>query len=79
MGVPPALLGLLERQPSHGLSTQRGSHLQRMRELTDVRRDGGTMDALPTDHGLFHLEADPRWIDTTETRHAALRELIRRP
>ena len=34
------------------------------------------MDALLADHGLFHLEADLRWIDLTAARLAALAEEV---
>src|SRR4051812_43818216 len=50
------------------LDTQRAAHLHRMRELTEVKRGGNLVDALLADHGLFHLEADLRWIDTTAAR-----------
>jgi DNA-binding PadR family transcriptional regulator len=54
------------------LDVQRSAHLQRMRELTEVKRGGQLVDALLADHGLFHLEADLRWIDLTEARLDAL-------
>jgi DNA-binding PadR family transcriptional regulator len=63
---------LLERPAAAYLDTQRAAHLQRMRELTEVRRTGGLVDALLADHGLFHLEADLRWIDLTAARLDAL-------
>jgi hypothetical protein len=44
-----------------------------MRQLTEIRRSGGLVDTLLADHGLFHLEADLRWIDTTTARLDALR------
>ena len=59
---------MLGRSAEEYLDTQRAAHLRRMRELTDVRRTGGLVDALLADHGLFHLEADLRWIDTTAAR-----------
>ena len=34
-----------------------------MRELTEIKRTGSLVDALLADHGLFHLEADLRWIE----------------
>jgi len=43
-----------------------------MRELTEIKRTGGLVDALLADHGLFHLEADLRWIETTVARLDAL-------
>jgi hypothetical protein len=39
-----------------------------MRELTEVKRSGDLVDALLADHGLFHLEADLRWIEVTAAR-----------
>jgi DNA-binding PadR family transcriptional regulator len=59
------------------LDNQRAAHLQRMRELTEIRRTGGVVDALLADHGLFHLEADLRWIDLTTARLSALAEAVR--
>jgi DNA-binding PadR family transcriptional regulator len=50
------------------LDTQRAAHLQRMRELTELKRRGGPIDALLADHGLFHLEADLRWIEPRARR-----------
>jgi hypothetical protein len=35
------------------------------------------VDALLADHGLFHLEADLRWIDLTAARLDALTKLVR--
>ena len=59
------------------LDAQRAAHLRRMRELTELRRTGPTIDVLLADYGLFHLEADLRWIDATEARLGALAELVR--
>jgi hypothetical protein len=49
-----------------------------MRELTEVRRTAGVVDALLADHGLFHLEADLRWIELTSARLSALAESVKR-
>ncbi len=57
---------------------QRAAHLKRMRELTEIKRTGAQVDALLADHGLFHLEADLRWIDLTSARLGALRELVQK-
>src|SRR5216683_770854 len=124
MSVPLTLLGLLEREPSHGydlkreydtyfgrgkplpygqvyatlarlardgkavvalmlgrpaeryLDTQRARHLRRMRELTELKRSGPLVDMLLADYGLFHLEADLRWIDTTSARLSELAEMV---
>lgn len=60
------VLALMSGRDAEGyLDTQRGAHMQRMRELTELRRTGGMVDALLADHGLFHLEADLRWIEVT--------------
>jgi DNA-binding PadR family transcriptional regulator len=69
---------MLERDAERYLDTQRAAHLRRMRELTEVRRSGDVVDALLADHGLFHLEADLRWIDLTAARLSALAELVAR-
>ena len=63
-------------RPSSYLDTQRAAHLQRMRELTELKRTGGMIDALLADHGLFHLEADLRWIDLTAARLDGLARLV---
>jgi DNA-binding PadR family transcriptional regulator len=59
---------MLGRPAAQYLDTQRAAHLNRMRELTEVKRNGGMIDALLADHGLFHLEADLRRIDLTAAR-----------
>jgi DNA-binding PadR family transcriptional regulator len=68
---------MLGRDAEHYLDTQRAAHLQRMRELTEIKRVGGLVDALLADHGLFHLESDLRWIDLTAARLDALSEAVR--
>jgi len=60
------------------LDAQRAAHLNRMRELTALKRSGEVVDALLADHGLFHLEADLRWIDLTAARLNALAKEVRR-
>ena len=65
---------MLGRPADEYLDTQRAAHLQRMRELTEIKRGGELVDALLADHGLFHLEADLRWIDLTVARLDALAE-----
>jgi DNA-binding PadR family transcriptional regulator len=77
--VKVVLALMLERSAAHYLDVQRTAHLQRMRELTERKRKGGLVDALLADHGLFHLEADLRWIDITEARLPALAEVVRGP
>jgi DNA-binding PadR family transcriptional regulator len=58
------------------LDAQRAAHLKRMRQLTDVKRTGSTVDALLADHALFHLEADLRWIDLATSRLAVLAQQV---
>ena len=64
------------RSAENFLDTQRAAHLRRMRELTELKRRGGLIDALLADHGLFHLEADLRWIDMTASRLTALAKQV---
>ena len=66
--VKVTLALMLERDAERFLDTQRATHLQRMRELTELKRSADIADALLADHGLFHLEADLRWIDLTAAR-----------
>ena len=60
------------------LDAQRAAHLARMRELTALKRGDSLIDALLADHGLFHLEADLRWIELTAARLAPLADEVRR-
>jgi DNA-binding PadR family transcriptional regulator len=69
---------LLDKDAEDYLDRQRAAHLRRMHELTELRRTGPLMDALLADHGLFHLEADLRWIDTTSARLNELAALLPR-
>jgi DNA-binding PadR family transcriptional regulator len=69
---------LLDRPAEHYLDTQRSSHLRRRKELTELKRTGNPVDALLADYGLFHLEADLRWIDITEARLSTLAAEVRR-
>jgi hypothetical protein len=50
------------------LDAQRAAHLTRMRELTELKQRGEVVDTLLADYGLYHLEADLRWIDHTAAR-----------
>src|SRR6476661_6208121 len=68
---------VIDEQGATDLETWRAARLQRMRELTEVRRVGGVVDSLLADHGLFHLEADLRWIDLTVARLSALAREVR--
>jgi DNA-binding PadR family transcriptional regulator len=63
---------MLGRSAEKYLDTQRAAHLGRMRELTELKRKDSLIDVLLADHGLFHLEADLRWIDMTAARLPSL-------
>lgn len=76
--VKVVLALMLGRSAEQYLDTQRTAHLRRMRELTEIKRSGHLVDALLADHGLFHLEADLRWIDLTAARLEALAEVVGR-
>src|SRR6266567_3907433 len=54
---------MLGRRADRYLDAQRAAHLRRMRELTALKQAGGLVDVFMADYGLFHLEADLRWID----------------
>lgn len=56
------------------LDNQRRAHIQRMRQLTNQRREVNLPDKLLIDHALFHLEADLRWIELTSSRLSKLKE-----
>jgi DNA-binding PadR family transcriptional regulator len=74
------VLALLLGQDAGGyLDAQHAAHLRRMRELTQVKQTGPLVDALLADYGLFHLEADLRWIEVTSARLDALRETVSNP
>jgi DNA-binding PadR family transcriptional regulator len=68
---------MLGRSAEQYLDTQRAAHLQRRRELNQLKLTGNLADALLADYGLYHLEADLRWIDIAEGRLSALANEIR--
>ena len=71
-------LALMLGKPAEDyLDTQRLAHIQRMRQLTELKRTGPLVDVLLTDHALFHLEADLRWMDLTSARLNELAEAVR--
>ena len=70
-------LALMLGKPAEAyLDRQRSAHIRRMQELTELKRSGSLVDVLLSDHGLFHLEADLRWIDLTSARLAELHDLL---
>jgi hypothetical protein len=68
---------MLGRPADRYLDIQRAAHLQRMRELTDLKRRGEVVDTLLADYGLYHLEADLRWMDHTAARLDMLAQAVR--
>jgi DNA-binding PadR family transcriptional regulator len=73
------VLALLSNRPAAAyLDAQRAAHMERMRELTAMRKAGPLNRSLLADYGLFHLEADLRWIDMTAARLDQLRIEISR-
>jgi len=69
---------MLDRPADRYLDLQRAAHLQRMRELTALKQQGTLVDILLADHGLYHLEADLRWIDHTTARLDILAREVKR-
>jgi len=69
---------MLGRSADRYLDIQRAAHLQRMRELTELKQDGQALDVLLADHALYRLEADLRWIDHTAARLDMLARSVRR-
>jgi DNA-binding PadR family transcriptional regulator len=69
---------MLGRPANRYLDIQRAAHLQRMRELTELKQDGEPLDVLLADHALYRLEADLRWIDHTAARLDMLARSVRR-
>jgi DNA-binding PadR family transcriptional regulator len=73
------VLALLSDRPASAyLEAQREAHLDRMRELTAIRKAGPLSRTLLADYGLFHLDADLRWIDMTVARLDDLRKEVAR-
>jgi len=73
------VLALMSGRPaSRYLDAQRARHLAAMKALTRARRTAkSTQDALLADYQLFHIEADLRWLEHTETLLAKLSAEVR--
>lgn len=61
------------------IDAQRRAHLERMRELTALRRSAPLPTALLADYATFHLEADLRWLELTAARIDDLRTHVATP
>jgi DNA-binding PadR family transcriptional regulator len=68
---------MLDQSAGRYLDLQRAAHLARMRELTELKQRGEVADVLLADYGLYHLEADLRWIDHTAARLDILAQAVR--
>ena len=72
------VLAILLGEPLDDLiDTQRRAHLERMRELTALRRSAALPTALLADYATYHLEADLRWLEMTAARIDDLRVHLR--
>lgn len=71
------VLAILSGRPVEAVvDTERHAHLERMRQLTALRRTAPVPVALLADYALFHLEADLRWLDLTAARVDELRRQL---
>ena len=78
MYVKTVLAILMDGDAAPYLDNQRRAHIQKMRSLTDERRNSNLSDMLLIDHALYHLEADLRWIELTISRLTKLKEELSR-
>jgi hypothetical protein len=62
------LARILGRQAGSYLDAQRAARLQRMRELTELKRHSDQVGGLLAGHAIYRLEADLRWNDHTAAR-----------
>ncbi len=74
MYVKTVLAILMDGDAAPYLDNQRYAHIQKMRSLTNERRNSNLSDMLLIDHTLYHLEADLRWIELTISRLTKLKE-----
>lgn len=74
MYVKTVLAILMDGDAAPYLDNQRRAHIQKMRSLTNERRNSNLSDMLLIDHALYHLEADLRWIELTISRLTKLKE-----
>jgi len=70
---------LIEDDADRLLDVQRNEHMARMRELTRLKKDADLLQVLMCDYGLFHIEADLRWIDLTSARLTQLKKELQSP
>ncbi|WP_433674543.1 PadR family transcriptional regulator [Microbacterium gorillae] len=68
---------LLDEDAVRLLALHRSTLLNAMRRLTRAKQGAELLDVLAYDQSLFRVEADLRWIDTTEARLTDLKESLR--
>lgn len=74
------VLAILSGRPVEPIvDAERHAHLERMRELTALRRRAAMPLGLLADYALFHLEADLRWLELTAARVDELRRILLDP
>jgi DNA-binding PadR family transcriptional regulator len=73
------MLAVLSGRPAQRyLDAQRQKHLTVMHELTSARRSAPSIEeSLLVDYQLFHIEADLRWLDHTQSRLRSLSKEVR--
>lgn len=69
---------LTQRDAARVLDVQRVAHRALMREMTKIKSSptSGRLDVIAADLAILHLDADLRWIDSTERRLANIRRDI---
>ncbi len=71
------VLAILIGQPfDQLLDAQRRAPIERMRQLTALRRTAPLSTTLLADYATFHLEADLRWLELTAARIDDLRDHV---
>lgn len=65
-----------EQRADQLLDLQRQEYIAKMRELNQSRRTADLPEKLIIDYHIYHLEADLRWIDLTESRLKSLKKEI---
>ncbi len=65
---------MLRKDAAKYLDIQRQAHMQRMREITKQRKQRNLSFMLLADHAIYHIEADLKWIDLTESRLLSLKK-----
>lgn len=74
LGILLVLALMLKKDAAKYLDIQRQAHIRRMREITHERQERNLLFMLLADHAIYHLEADLKWIDLTESRLLTLKK-----